>query len=252
MTKKSSQWQTEEVAEAFVEGVRGAIPGARLQLEILCRIVLAWRPEPLRILDLGCGDGILGRTLLKEYPRAETVFADFSEPMLDKLRSQLGGTHRTTLVHVDFATSDWIAGVGTERSFDVIVSGFAIHHQPDARKKELYAEIYGLLGPGGVFLNLDQVSSATATIEQMFDSFFLDHIRRSPAHAGSDASMQEIEKAYSQDKKENLPASVEEQCRWLRELGFKEVDCFFKAFELALFGGRRTFGPDASERSRTP
>jgi hypothetical protein len=32
---------------------------------------------------------------------------------------------------------------------------------------------------------------------------------------------------------------VEEQCRWLKEIGFVEVDCWFKVLELALFGGRK-------------
>jgi hypothetical protein len=41
------------------------------------------------------------------------------------------------------------------------------------------------------------------------------------------------------DKAANILASVEEQCAWLRELGFADVDCYFKVFELAVFGGRR-------------
>ena len=52
-------------------------------------------------------------------------------------------------------------------------------------------------------------------------------------------AMLRIEAAYYQDKKENIPAPVESQCQWLRETGFQEVDCFFKTFELALFGGRK-------------
>ena len=42
------------------------------------------------------------------------------------------------------------------------------------------------------------------------------------------------------DKKENLLAPVEAQCEELRRIGFEDVDCFFKLFELALFGGRKT------------
>ena len=41
------------------------------------------------------------------------------------------------------------------------------------------------------------------------------------------------------DRAANILASVEEQCHWLREIGFKEVDCFWKYFELAIFGGMR-------------
>ena len=40
-------------------------------------------------------------------------------------------------------------------------------------------------------------------------------------------------------KKENILATVEAQCQWLRQIGFADVDCFLKIFELALFGGRK-------------
>jgi hypothetical protein len=32
---------------------------------------------------------------------------------------------------------------------------------------------------------------------------------------------------------------VDRQCQWLEAIGFVDVDCFFKLFELASFGGRK-------------
>ena len=93
MDEQHSQWQTAEMARTFLNGVRGAIPGADFQLEVLCKIVSMWVPRPSRILDLGCGDGALGRVLLDAYAGAEVTFADFSEPMLEALRAQVGSNH---------------------------------------------------------------------------------------------------------------------------------------------------------------
>jgi len=39
------------------------------------------------------------------------------------------------------------------------------------------------------------------------------------------------------DRAANILAPVEDQCRWLREIGFQHVDCFWKYFELAILGG---------------
>lgn len=239
MNKEQSKWQTRELARIFSEGVLGAIPGARIQLEIFSTISNAQCPLPARILDLGYGDGLLGRMLLEEFPAAHMVFADFSEPMLEKLRGKIGSDIRATVINLDFATPDWLQSLGSEKPFDIIVSGFALRNQPDERKRVLYGEIYGLLNSGGLFLNLDQVSSASPSISEIFDSFFLDHIRSFHTMAVLNEAMLRIEAAYYQDKKENIPAPVESQCQWLRETGFQEVDCFFKTFELALFGGRK-------------
>lgn len=240
MDEQHSKWLTEELSKTFSEGVRGAIPGANLQLKIITKLISVWCHSPSRILDLGCGDGILGRMLLAEYPSAYTIFADFSEPMLAMVRQKVGANKQARVIHLDFATPAWTKAFETEPPFEIIVSGFAIHHQPDDRKKTLYTEIYELLNEGGIFLNLDQVSSETSSISETFDSFFLENIRRSLPNSNQNEVMDQIKKTYYEDKKENIPAPVEKQCQWLRGIGFKEVDCFFKTFELALFGGRKT------------
>lgn len=238
MNQQDSRWKTKELSHVF-QGVRGAIPGAGLQLEVLHKVVSMWRATPAVILDLGCGDGVLGRTLLDAHKSARVIFADFSEPMLEAARRQIGINRQATVIKADFASPDWVKAVESEKHFDIIVSGFAIHHQRDDRKRELYAEIYGLLCNGGIFLNLDQVSSTTSSGSLLFDSFFLDHILSYVRETSPGGAEREVEEAYYQDKRENLPAPVETQCQWLSDIGFQDVDCFFKIFELALFGGRK-------------
>lgn len=237
----TSAWQTPQLAEGFLKGVRGAIPGADLQLAVLGKIVQLWQPAPARILDLGCGDGILGRCLLELFPAAAVVFADFSEPMLAAARAKLGETPRATLVQADFSQPRWVQALGSANRFDVIVSGFAIHHQPDARKRALYGEIHGLLLPGGVFLNLEHVASRSPAGTALFDEFFIDGLYQFHRRQNPGADRTTLANTYYRrpDKAENLLAPVDEQCRWLEELGFRDVDCFCKVFELALFGGRK-------------
>lgn len=145
------------------------------------------------------------------------------------------------VVKADFASPRWVDAVSSYQPFDIVVSGFAIHHLPDERKRELYSEVYQLLSSGGIFLNLEHVASRTPAGEQLFDEFFVDHLHG--YHAASDPGKPRelIAATYYKrpDKKENMLTPVDEQCQWLREIGFNDVDCFFKVFELALFGGRK-------------
>jgi tRNA (cmo5U34)-methyltransferase len=236
-----SEWQTEKLTEVFLRDVRGAIPGANLQVAVLTHISKLWCPSPSRILDLGCGDGILGRGLAAVFPKAHIVFADFSDPMLNAARKILGRQPRTTVVKADFGSPAWLGAVGREPPFDIVISGFAIHHQPDERKKQLYSEIYSVLAPLGVFLNLEHVASLTPAGEELFDDFFIDHLWEFHRSTGKTLARETVASTYHHrpDKKENILATVEEQCRWLRLVGFEDVDCFLKIFELALFGGRK-------------
>lgn len=242
MSPRGSHWKTAEAVEAFLKGRRGAIPAAALQIEIIGTLIDAWQPVPGRVLDLGCGDGILGRTVLERFPETRVWFADFSDPMLKAARKKLAGDTRVRVVKADFGSKKWVKAVGEGRPFDVVVSGFAIHHQPNERKRALYGEIYDMLAPGGLFLNLDHVKSPTAEIEEVFTDYFVDHLFRFGRSFGSARSREEIETEYRNrpDKKEKVLAPLDEQCRWLREIGFADTDCYFRVLELALFGGRKT------------
>jgi SAM-dependent methyltransferase len=239
--RQDSEWQTQSLSQTYLNGVRGAIPGAQTQIEIIRKIVELWRPAPCAVIDLGCGDGILGRTVLERWPGAHVWFVDFSEPMLRAAQGRVGQNPSATIVQADFSIPGWIGCLDGRTSFDLVLSGYAIHHQPDQTKKRLYAEVYDLLSPGGVFLNLEHVASATARGQELFDETFIDNLYQFHLNLGTSKSRTEIAREYyaRPDKKENILAPVEVQCAWLREIGFEDVDCFYRFFELALFGGRK-------------
>ena len=134
----------------------GWIPLAAEQIDVLLRVVRHAVPRVDRLLDLGCGDGILGRAVLAEYPQANGVFLDFSEHMIEAAK-QKADNRRATFVVQDLASKTWTQSV-SEPPFDLVLSGLAIHHLPDDRKRELYHEIFDLLKPGGLFLNLEHVA----------------------------------------------------------------------------------------------
>lgn len=60
MTRSDTVWQQAELSKSFLEGVRGAIPLAAQQLEIVLKIIEIACPKVEKFLDLGCGDGVFG------------------------------------------------------------------------------------------------------------------------------------------------------------------------------------------------
>jgi hypothetical protein len=107
--------------------------------------------------------------------------------------------------------------------------------------KMLYREIHDCLKPGGLFLNLEHVASRSQLREKAFDELFIDSLYSFHRDRGSQQSKEEIDRQYYNraDKTANILSLVETQCDWLRDIGFVEVDCFMKVFEIALFGGLR-------------
>jgi tRNA (cmo5U34)-methyltransferase len=242
MQRQDIVWKSAQVSRDFLEGMRGAIPLAAEQLDVMLRVIHAARPDLENFLDIGCGDGILGRAILAEYPSARGVLLDFSEPMIDAAREKMAHqAAQLTFLVEDYGSSAWLDAVRPYAPFDAAVSGFSIHHQPDSRKREIYQEIYDLLKPGGVFLNLEHVAPASAWVEDMFDELFIDvQFAYNQARGIRQTREEAAAEFHNRPHKEaNILAPMELQCQWLREIGYQHVDCYLKIYELALFGGVR-------------
>ena len=162
-----------------------------------------------RILDLGTGDGRLLALLLLRCPEAQGIALDFSPAMIEQASERFRGDDRARVVEHDLGQP--LPDLGTH---DAVCSSFAIHHVSDERKRTLYREIWEILEPGGVFCNLEHVSSPTSRLHQRF-----------------------LEMIGGQEDESNILLDVETQLRWLREIGFEDVDCLWKWRELALFAG---------------
>jgi SAM-dependent methyltransferase len=201
---ETNEWATAEHAEAYLERAprlpRRDIAYAEL-LEIL-------PVDPRRVLDLGCGDGRVMAMI-----GGSGIALDFSPTMLDLARARF---HADDVEVVEHNLNAPLPDLGT---FDVVVSAFAIHHCPHERKRELYAEVFAALEPGGTFANLEHVASPTEHLHNEF--------------------LELIGTKLGDDDPSNKLLDVETQLRWLREIGFVDVECFWKWREMALLAGRK-------------
>jgi SAM-dependent methyltransferase len=171
-------------------------------------------PNPARVLDLGSGDGRLLGLVKAARPDVHAVAVDFSDTMLGRLRDRFSTDSRVEVVAHDL--NDPLPDLGR---FDAVVSSFAIHHLPHERKRGLYTEIYTLLAPGGVFLNIEHVSSPSDALHQRFiDALGVNRGDEDPS---------------------NKLLDPETRLAWLREIGYQDVDCVWKWLELALLTGTK-------------
>lgn len=171
-----------------------------------------------RVLDLGTGDGRLLALLRAERPEMLGVGVDFSALMLAAAGERFGADERMELVRHDL--TERLPALGR---FDAVVSSMAIHHLEHERKRSLYAEVYDLLEPGGVFANFEHVASPSARLHLAFFA----------------AIGEPIEDEDPSDR----TLDVESQLVWLRAVGFEDVDCYWKWREMALLAGVKRPAP---------
>ena len=215
-TKPINLWTSNEHARDYLEradSISHRGEGESALLEFI-------PPSARRILDLGTGDGRLLALVRAELARrgqllTEAVAVDFSPTMLDEVRKRFSGEASVSVVGHNM--DGRLPALGR---FDAVISSFAIHHLVHERKRVLYAEIHGLLNPGGVFCNLEHVASPTPRLHQEF--------------------LERIGFTVETEDPSNKLLDVETQLEWLREIGFVDVDCCWKWRELALLVGRKT------------
>jgi len=209
-TKPVNLWTSPEHAREYLERADSISHRTEGESALLEFIPSGTR----RVLDLGTGDGRLLALARVKVPDSEAVAVDFSPAMLEAARQRFTGEPSVSIVAHNM--DEPLPALGT---FDAVISSFAIHHLVHERKRALYAEIYALLNPGGVFCNLEHVASVSAGLHQEF--------------------LERIGFTVETEDPSNKLLDVETQLGWLREIGFVEVDCHWKWRELALLAGRR-------------
>jgi tRNA (cmo5U34)-methyltransferase len=202
------EWTTEEHVERYLDRA-DEFPrrdeGESVLLECVPR-------DARRVLDLGTGDGRLLALLRRDRPDMHGVGLDLSRVMLEAAARRFAEDGRGELVEHNLA--DELPSLGR---FDAVVSSMAIHHLEHERKRSLYAEVFGLLEPGGVFANFEHVASPTRRLHLAFFAAIGEPLEH-------------------EDPSDRL-LDVETQLEWLRDAGFDDVDCYWKWREMALLVG---------------
>lgn len=217
----------DDTAQAYEEGRRRLIPcfddfyGMAMKL-------LAFPPHAhIRVLDLGAGTGILSAMIAGAFPNARITLVDISSEMLALAKQQLGDDRRIRYLQANFAL------LALPGEFDAVVSALAIHHLKDDEKHALYGDIHQALAPGGIFINAEQVLGPTAVLEKHYDDLWLDEVH---ALEATEDELAQARKRMTEDR----AATLEVQLAWLREVGFRQVDCWYKSGRFAVFSGAKS------------
>jgi tRNA (cmo5U34)-methyltransferase len=195
--------------------------------------------EPLKIIELGAGEGLLAEALLEQFPQATLTALDGSASMRQSASARLarfGG--RVRVAAFDVASLDW-----WDRMFgaDLVVSSLSLHHLNDAKKQYLYKAAAERIAPRGALLVADIVEPQHAASRRQAAERW-DALARAQAEAiGApelfrsfvDARWNHFRFPDAMDQ----PAAVLHHLLWLRHAGFAAADCFWLDAGHAVFGG---------------
>lgn len=122
---------------------------------------------PYSLLDLGCGNTRFLAPCLKAAPPSSYDGVDLSAAALDEARDYLQGISKVTLHCQDMLQAVREAST----AFDVIFTGFAVHHLDAAQKQQLFHACAAKLVPGGSFIMVDVAREEGQTREQYLEGY---------------------------------------------------------------------------------
>lgn len=135
------------IADRFAARARAYESHAGLQADVARHLagLLPERDAP-KILELGCGTGLLSRHLLARYPDGDFVLTDAAPGMLDECRRNLDplGAEKVRYEVMDAGAP------GGHGSFDLIATSMTLHWVADPLAT--LEKLRGFLAPGGQLL----------------------------------------------------------------------------------------------------
>jgi tRNA (cmo5U34)-methyltransferase len=190
----------------------------------------------LRVLDLGGGDGVITEYLRERYPTNTFTLLDGSADMLEKARRRLAGKD---IIFIQQTFEAYLDAPPEDQAYDFVFSSNAVHHLDFLDKSRLYAKLFRELAFGGAFVNIDVVKAASERSERwqfaMWEDWMNERLAQAGGEVGAHDGLPEVAKA----KPENKPSGLFEQMELLRQIGFRDVDCFYKYGVFAMFGGTK-------------
>lgn len=211
----------------YDDWIRLAVPGYPEVFEVAVASLPFPDGEELSLLDLGAGTGLFTWHVLQRYSNARCVLVDVAGGMLDVAKKRFDASDNIReYLTADYRDAELPGGHG------LVISSLSIHHLQHEEKQALFKRVAGLLRPGGVFVNIDQIRAPTGALAELY---WEDWITRVRAAGGSE---EQLAASIERRRQFDVDASLDEQLTWLQAAGFQEVDLLYKFGFIGLFWAR--------------
>ena len=241
-----NQWE-ESDSKLFLNFAETFVPARTEQTQTLLQLIPATPDEEFLIVELASGEGKLAEAILERFPHCHYLALDGSETMRTTTQQRLERFQdRLEVQTFTLEEQSWRTGLSSQ--VRCVLSSLCIHHLDGAGKRQLFRDMLKHLEPGGTLLVADIILPANQRVANLFAQQYDEIVReQSMALSGDLSGYDAFEKLrwnffrydYGKPDLYDKPSLLEEQLRWLREVNFRQVDCYWMRAGHAVYGGYR-------------
>ena len=241
-----NQWN-EDNSTTFLDLGELFVPGRTEQTQALLQLIPARPDEAFTLVELAAGGGILAEAILQHFPACHYIALDGSATMRTQMAQRLA-TYRERLTILPFLLEEQVWRNALPSPLRCVVSSLCVHHLDDEEKGVLFRDMFARIEPGGALLLADVMRPATAQIAALFAQQYDEIVRtQSMAIRGDLSGFEQFQEEewnyflydYHDPHSYDKPSLLSDQLRWLQEIGYIHVDCFWMQAGHAVYGGYR-------------
>jgi tRNA (cmo5U34)-methyltransferase len=196
------------------------VPSYHEQHSIITELLPADNDAGIRVLDLGCGNGILSELVLKQYPQANVVGIDLTPQMLqayEKKLAQFSGRYELILGDYRFEP------IGS--NYDIILTGLTLHHLTWGERRYFYNVLYKALKPDGCFISSDIIIDEDWPTREKQYGIWKEFM---------DSNGENAEFWYNKHIDKDFPVTLSDHFKWLADAGFRNTACHWRYNNFAI------------------
>ncbi len=212
-------------AAVFDAGILKSVPHYQQMIGVIIEMLPFPRDSRVDLLDIGTGTGNIAFNLKTAFPNSRLTCLDLAPNMLAIAKEKLSRFSDVEYIQADAAKYKFA------KKYDAIVSSLTLHHlETDRDKHAFHVKAFQALKKGGLFINADILTAPDKKMQDINLAKWREHILKTstPEFAAD---------RYKKYKAEDRPAVLLNELDSLRKAGFRSVDCFWKYYNFAVYGG---------------
>ena len=239
-----NQW-SETDSNLFLNVAEIFVPARSEQISTLLQLLPAEAGEECIVVEIGSGEGALAEVVLENFPHCHYIALDGSPAMRTRIQHRLARFgERLEIRPFGLAETAWRDQL--PQQVRCVFSSLCVHHLDASGKRQLFHDMFKHLEPGGALLMADLIQPTDQHIADFFAHQYDKIVREQSLALRSDLSgYEEFQQQewnyfrydYGKPDLYDQPSPLYDQLRWLQEVCFSVVDCYWMRAGHAIYGG---------------
>ncbi len=207
----------------YIELMQKLVPNYIAGQKFLCELIECDINKSIKVLDLGCGNGVLSEIVLKKFPNAHVVGFDLTSEMLKSYQIRLEKfQNRFEIIQGNFITDDF------RSDYDIVLTGLTLHHLNSEQRKEIFKKIYNSLNSNGIYITRDIIIEDNDEDRKKLYQKWINFM-----NSKGENGLSWFEKHIQKD----FPETIKNLKEWLVNVGFKNVECYNQDINFLIIRG---------------